>query len=213
MDFSQTSISLHRPLTSYSKVQQAIAAVIRNRRAFMNFKTNNLYLDVGCGPNDYPDFINLDWGWHPGIDICCDVTKGVPLGDEYVRGIFTEHCLEHLPYEAMPFVLGEFYRVMRSDTVLRIVVPDLEIYAKALVSGSPMPYGANEPTSAFSFNRIFYGNDHRFIYDYGTLAMLLTESGFSQIDHKSYGEGANPELIRDTKERAIESLYVEACKA
>ena len=96
LDFSNTRLSFRRPLLSYSKVQQVISFLIRNKRTFMNLKQPGLYLDVGCGPNTKPQNINLDWGWHPGIDICCNLTKGLPLPDNYVRGIFTEHCLEHL---------------------------------------------------------------------------------------------------------------------
>jgi hypothetical protein len=45
--------------------------------------------------------INLDYHWRPGIDICCDITRGLPLPDTYVRGIFSEHCIEHISFEAV----------------------------------------------------------------------------------------------------------------
>ena len=85
-------------------------------------------LDVGCGPNIDNKNLNLDYSWRPGIDICCDIMAGLPLRDEYVGGIFTEHCIEHIPFDAALFVFREFYRVMKPNAYVRIVVPDLEIY-------------------------------------------------------------------------------------
>jgi len=212
VDFSQTSFSLTRSLSSYSKVQEAVSAVIRNRRPFMQFKTKGYYLDIGCGPNMHPQYINLDYTWKPGMDICCDVTKGLPLTDSYVRGIFTEHCLEHLPFEAVPFVLKECLRVMMPGGLIRVIVPDLEIYVRALVSSSPIPYGDGDATPAVSFNHIFYEHDHKFVYDSATMSLLLHDAGFVEIAPQSFGKGADPILIVDTPSRAIESLYIEAQK-
>ena len=99
-DFSNTHFSIHRSLASYGKVRALVSLLIRNRRYFMNRKTEGLYLDVGCGANRSPAKLNLDYDWQPGIDICCDITRGLPLEDCYVRGIFTEHCIEHVSFEA-----------------------------------------------------------------------------------------------------------------
>src|SRR5579863_5017097 len=96
LDFSHTKFSVGRSVWSYSKVQHFTAALIRGRRAFMNLKTEGLILDIGCGPNSNPKNINLDYDWRPGINICCDITRGLPLPDNYVAGIFSEHCIEHI---------------------------------------------------------------------------------------------------------------------
>lgn len=103
-DFSQSRISARRSIWSYNKVELVVAALIRGRKSFMNVKTEGLILDVGCGPKSNPKNINLDYTWRLGIDICCDITKGLPLSNQYVSGVFTEHCLEHISFDAAIFV-------------------------------------------------------------------------------------------------------------
>ena len=46
------------------------------------------YLDIGCGPNPSPDFINLDYLWRPGVDLCWDVAHELPLAGDSLAGIF-----------------------------------------------------------------------------------------------------------------------------
>src|SRR5262249_4332098 len=113
LDFSNTKLQLRRPLTSYPKVQALIGVVIRNRHLFANIKRPGCYLDIGCGPNIDPHFCNLDFSWRPGIDVCWDVTKGLPLPDAYVSGIFTEHMIEHVSIDATMTLLNECKRILK----------------------------------------------------------------------------------------------------
>jgi predicted SAM-dependent methyltransferase len=222
-EFSRTKISFRRPLSNYGKVQVIISSLIRGRRAFMNLKTEGLILDVGCGPNSNSRNLNVDFHWRPGVDICCDITGGLPLTDDYVAGIYTEHCIEHIPIDRTLCVFLEFYRVMKAGTYLRIIVPDLEIYVNNYdlfrqTGELTMPYGADDAkkggvySPAVSVNRIFREHGHEFIYDFGTMAAMLEKAGFIEVNKASFGKGANPLLILDTPARAIESLYVEARK-
>ena len=222
-EFAHTKISFSRPISSYGKVQVIVSSLIRGRKAFMNLKTEGLILDVGCGPNSNSRNINLDHHWRPGVDICCDITRGLPLNDGYVAGIYTEHCIEHIPFDRTLFVFREFYRVMKAGTYLRIVVPDLEIYVTKYnlfrqTGELAMPYGVDDAgkcdiySPAVSVNRIFREHGHEFIYDFATMAAMLDNVGFIEVKKTCFGEGANPLLILDTPGRAIESLYVEARK-
>src|SRR5205823_1770272 len=121
------------------------------------------------------------------------------------------------------FVLREFYRIMKSGTYVRIVVPDLEIYVDRYdlfrkTGESSMPYGSEDAgeegiySPAMSVNRIFRAHGHQFIYDFPMMALMLEKVGFVEVKKFRFGEGANPSLILDTPDRAIESLYVEARK-
>ena len=74
----------------------------------MNRKSTGLILDVGCGPNANTQNINLDYEWRPGIDVCCDITKGLPFQNGYVAGVFTEHCIEHIRFDDALVVFVNF---------------------------------------------------------------------------------------------------------
>lgn len=225
MDFKQTRLSWTRPLTDYTKVQHLIAKVVRNRRAHINQAKVRAkqYLDIGCGPNTHETFINLDYGWHPRIDICWDVTRGIPLPDQAVRGIFSEHCFEHLPLESIAGILRECYRVLAPGGSIRIVMPDGELYLTRyteIMRGRgdlSLPYAENHAVDGIrspivTVNRIFRHHGHLFIYDYDFLRQLLQQAGFTDITRATCGVGRDPQLLIDSEPRAIESLYVEASK-
>jgi len=215
-----STINLKRPLNSYAKVQIVWGDLIRGKRQFINRKRieGKKLLNVGCGPFPKPEFINLDYGWKPEIDICWDITKQkYPLKGESVEGIYTEHCLEHIPFEKCMENLHEFYRLLKPNGTIRIVVPDGEIYfdlyqQKKTNKNVQMPYGENESTAMISINRIFRGNDHMFIYDFETLSALLSKAGFKQVVKQKYRIGRDERLLIDRPEREVESLYIEGVK-
>ncbi len=167
------------------------------------------------------EFCNLDYSWRPGIDVCWDVTRGLPFPDAYVSGIFSEHMIEHVSFESGLLVLRECRRILRKGGVMRIVVPDGELYLAGYAkyrAGEPyaMPLTEEDErlfpfvTPMISVNRIFREYDHLFMWDFETLRAALLKSGFSNAERRSFGEGADPKLLRDAPDRRIESLYVEA---
>jgi predicted SAM-dependent methyltransferase len=203
-----------RKLTSYSKVQSLIGSIVRCRTAFNHtkkFGTAKL-LNVGCGPFNKPEFINLDYSWHPGIDICWDITKKpYPLESGSLEGIYTEHCLEHIEFKDMKANLREFYRLLKPGGLLRVVMPDGEIYLdiyqrRKQGSNELMPY---EEGYISPMARI---NGHKFIYDFETMRRLMEEVGFKSIKKCSFRSGSDERLLIDQEYRRPESLYVEAFK-
>jgi len=219
-----SGISWNRSILSYGKVQRLISTVIRNRAIFMNRKIEGLVINVGCGPNAIQTCINLDYRWNPGVDVCCDITKGLPFDDGYASGVFTEHCLEHISFDETLSVLKEFHRVMRQSARLRIVVPDFEIYVDSYnrfreTGECTMPYAEwfelrrkdRIYSPAMSVNRIFRSHGHKFIYDFATLREMLRFVGFSDIRKMHFREGTST-LIFDAESRKEESLYLEALR-
>jgi predicted SAM-dependent methyltransferase len=224
------TISLQRPLTSYAKVQAAVGWVIRNRTFQLRRPRvrDSAYLDLGCGLNPHEDLINLDYLWHPRVDVCWDVTRGLPFADCSMRGVFSEHCLEHFPLAAARRLLSEIRRILAPGGTVRIVVPDAELYLRSYVrqidgdSTAVFPYqgqeGINAPWSPMlSVNRVFYQDrespfGHRTMFDFRFLALLLHDCGFVQPARCGFREGRDARLLIDTADRRVESLYVEASR-
>lgn len=219
-----------RPLTSYSKVQVWIAALVRNRRFQISSAVRGKrLLNVGCGNNVHPEFINLDYTWRPGMDICWDITKRLPLEDKTIDGIFTEHCLEHVGHSECIGVLKEFFRILAPGGAVRIVVPDaglyLDLYQRWKAGDTvPFPYVGGDGeldrlddsrvqfTPMMAVNRIFRGYGHHFAYDFETLASMLSHVGFVKISRTGFGDGRMASLLIDSELRRPQSLYVEASR-
>lgn len=207
------------------RVRRAISSVVRNRRMFIPARAvrGQEYLNLGCGHFPHDDFINLDWIWNRRVQIVWDLGRGIPLDDASLRGIFSEHCLEHLPLDVGGRVLGECHRVMRPGGTLRIVVPDGEMYLSGYTARTrgdatiTLPFSDHDEyrgvyTPIMSVNRIFHEHEHRFIYDYETLRCLLEMNGFVDIERSGFRQGRDTKLLIDREERAPESLYVEATR-
>jgi predicted SAM-dependent methyltransferase len=215
VDFSHTKLRLNRHPLDYAKVQRVVSALIRNRHAFADIKKPGTYLDIGCGRNTHADFCNLDYDWHPGIDVCWDITRRLPFPDHYICGVFTEHCLEHFSLDTGLAMLGEIHRILRPRGVLRVVVPDGELYLRNYASNIALPYAEGDAkthpiaTPMVSVNRIFRRHGHLFIWDFETLAAALLKLGFRDVTKAAFGEGRDGKLLIDTPSRKIESLYVE----
>jgi len=221
MDFSRTKITFRRPITSYSKVQAVISRLIRSRKFQLRTTPKSAYMNVGCGPNIHPGFVNVDYQWRPGV-VCWDITQGLPAADRSISGAFTEHCLEHLPLPQGYALLGEIRRVLAPGALLRIVVPDGELYLREYAAGAQarFPYEEGDQfmgvrTPMMSVNRIFYVQreqafGHNFMYDFQTLEKVLRLAGYTDIKRVSFMTGADPKLLIDSESRRVESLYVEA---
>lgn len=196
--------------------------LMRNSRLLYQPVEPGSYINLGCGPNILEGFVNIDADWVPGLNICCDITRGLPVPDSSVGGIFSEHCLEHLSLEQGRALLRECWRVLAPKSVIRIVVPDLEIYVRAYAQhldgatvAFPNEYFTNrsnvsQPVALI--NELFYGSGHRFIYDFHVLSDLLREARFHEIEKRSFGAGSDEKLLIDSPGRRSESLYVEARK-
>jgi len=222
-----TSI-LTRPITSYAKVQALLGHAFRNRTwQVRRERARSLrYLDIGCGLNAHSNFVNLDYRWHPGIDVCWDIRHGLPFSTASMKGVFSEHCLEHFSIPKGILLIGELRRVLRHDGVLRIVVPDAERYLRTYVrqtdgdSSAIFPFQETAPICGIEspilhVNRVFYQDrespyGHQVMYDFSLLRELLLSRGFSWVERASFRQGRDPVLLIDSADRESESLYLEA---
>jgi predicted SAM-dependent methyltransferase len=218
----------NRPITSYSKFHQLfnrfVTPAIINKKAFVSKKLTKgkEYLQVGCGYNIYPEFINTDIEWKPGVipwDVSVIKKDNYPIDSGVLQGVYTEHCMEHIPFESVKDNLNEFFRILQPGGTLRIAVPDgelfIDLYNKHRQGEKveiPCPDDRPEPTPMISINRIARSHGHLFMYDFETFKHMLEEAGFNDIKKETFRNGRNTKLLVDSELRRDESLYVEATK-
>lgn len=186
-------------------------------------------LNIGCGGRGKPGWVNVDVFPAPGVTCTFDCRKRLPFADNAARGIYTEHFFEHIDYtEEAPYFLAECRRVLKPGGVLRIVVPDAEKYLRAYCEAGWETISQVRGLNAEHFdpyaecryhtkmelvNEVFrQAYDHKFAYDFETLAFLLQTYGFSQVVKQDYGCSLLAELCIDQARRQSESLYVDAVK-
>ncbi len=78
-------------------------------------------LNIGCGNNILPGWVNLDVSALPGVDVVCDIEKlPLPFADEQFDEILCQDVLEHVEY--IP-ILRDILRIMKKGASLNIRVP------------------------------------------------------------------------------------------
>lgn len=201
----------------------------RSMRRKLTSETRNR-VNIGCGVQPTPGWINLDIISHPGVYFW-DCRRGLPFSDGSIAAIYSEHFFEHLDLytEAYPF-LRECLRCLEPRGVLRIVVPDAGVYLRAyagpwelLAEMRPLDrtvegwrdrwLGQIYQTKMQFMNAIFrQGYEHKYAYDEETLTFVMREAGFADVVVQQFGMSIDPKMAPDMKERRTESLYVEGIK-
>lgn len=82
-------------------------------------------LNIGCGPDIRPGWVNIDRDVYFGLDWRGDVLTGLPWPDETFDGAVANHVLQMVAYPDIVPWLNEVRRVLKPDARLRLLVPDL----------------------------------------------------------------------------------------
>jgi predicted SAM-dependent methyltransferase len=189
----------------------------------------NPKLNIGCGANVAPGWVNVDLEGPPGV-YRWDCRRGMPFDDESVDSIFAEHVFEHFDAVTGSKFLSECKRCLRPGGIVRIVVPDAGRYLK-LYQGDWSGFVPVRPlveengqyrdfwlervyrTKMEFINEVFrQGTEHKYAYDADTLMMKMRDAGFTRVIHQSYTVSAADGPPLDTQSRGGESLYVEGIK-
>ncbi len=88
-------------------------------------------LNVGCGLQHHPDWINLDHEAYAPDVVVHDVRRGLPFPDAAFDAVYHSHVLEYFTRQEARALIGECHRVLQPGGVLRVVVPDLEGIARS----------------------------------------------------------------------------------
>lgn len=202
------------------------------KRRFRN--ACGLRVQLGCGQNGKPGWVNLDRRRYPGVNCVYDCRRSLPFPDGSVQALYAEHFLEHLDYtEEVPEFLMECARVLAPEGTLRLVVPDMGAYLRAYslpvdeawerfrqlrplgAGGLDPAYECHYRTRMELINTVIsQGHQHRFAYDYEQLHYVLSQYPFRDIEQSTFAISRSAALANmDSLKRASESLYVEATRA
>lgn len=139
-------------------------------------------MKIYVGSRDYkPDgFLTLDIDEQFAPDIVGDIRNLDNIDTNSVAEIVASHVLEHLDWPDSFLAISEFSRILKSDGLLKIAVPDLDALTKMLLSGD----------SAFHVIGLIYGvggrenkfEQHRYGFTSGMLIEILTLLGFDEFN-------------------------------
>lgn len=186
-------------------------------------EAKDVRVNVACGPQVLPNFVNIDLFPCNSDVVGWDCRRSLPFSDESVLAVRVEHFVEHLETrEELPAFLRDCLRVLQPGGVLRIIVPDAERHLQAYCRpdlsgfrelGVPDPFPADLPTRMDIINHIFHQREeHRCAYDFETLRYRLNSAGFQRVEKMAYQKSFDPLLSQDRDVHALHSLYVDAIK-
>lgn len=177
-------------------------------------------LNVGCGPNRKPSWVNIDLD--PTSDLQLDIRRPLPFPDQSCDFIYGEHMFEHLSYPGdCELFLRECHRVLKSGGILSLGVPDAEPALKDYAAGrmEGFDWFARQPWApqwaATRLDKINYlfrqqseqlGVEHKYAYDFETLSRRLVDRGFVKVRRRDF----DPAL--DAEVRRTGTLYCDAEK-
>ncbi len=172
-------------------------------------------LHWGCNDKTPAGWINSDIKERPGIDLSCDILDGLPLDDESIDYIASQHALQELKITDQEKALRELRRVLKPNGVLRLCLPDLDRSIAAYQSGRREYFKVDDwetLSGNFICHILWYSYNHTlFTSDFAE--ELLRKAGFRDVRRVAYQQTASPYLeIVELDNRPEESFYVEAFK-
>lgn len=169
------------------------------------------------------------WSNHPGWLILNesdqDITKVLSFSDGIVQAIFTEHVIEHLPFNDAINFCRESHRILKSGGVFRIVCPMLDALNAANLEGENGKYeasilrhtyaqedqflrdlgtqGIEDFVKIFLINDVFRNHGHQFIWTADLMVKVLQAVGFSKVQVSKIGEGVKEDYCLERRCRSI----------
>ena len=183
--------------------------------SFPHTHRDHVFVNLGCGAQSGPEYINVDIVPAPHIHYVHDIKVLDMFASESVDLLYASHVMEHIPRHALDAVIAEWRRVLKPGGILRISVPDfdnlLKIYTAsgndinailAQLLGQEPPY-----------------NNHYSVWNWEFIKNFFIERSFTEVRRwdpktaKHYSMHDRAERTLSTGEASVLlSLNVEAIK-
>lgn len=190
----------------------------------LKLNRNKNYLNLGCAGDYFEGYVNADFFYKFKFwkkysltrDWQLDLRYPLDCPDGVFDGIFFEHTLEHLYPDDAQNLLRELHRIMKKGSTLRVTVPDLqkyiEYYNDELKEPEKSEFDTRFESPCVAISSLTQNYFHYSVWDYEHLKISLEMAGFSDVKKSAFGKAQDKKLDLDRRERAWETLYVEAIK-
>ncbi len=149
-----------------------------------------------------------------------NAARRIPHASGTVDVVYSSHMIEHLDRREAVGFLAECLRVLKPGGVLRLAAPDLrwsilEYMEKGRADEfvAQLQFDIDRPRGLVDGVRrlLSGGRGHHWMYDGPSLSRLVSSCGFTNAEIVPAGQTrlADPGGL-DLRERAIESVYIEA---
>ena len=148
--------------------------------------------NIGCGWRDFgKDWIHIDGGDYDHLDSDDIFIKEYESNSADL--IYSSHFIEYLDREEVIPLLERWKEVLKPNGVLRLAVPNFEVYSNLYSSGEyPLD----------NFLGVLYGKMpmgdetiyHKTVYDFHSLKSLLKNIGMKEIKKYNWEETSHSEF-------------------
>jgi predicted SAM-dependent methyltransferase len=150
--------------------------------------------NVGCGWRNFgKDWIHVDAGDYEHLQ-----STDIYLND-YEDGcadvIYASHIIEYFDRDEIKELLQSWERVLKSDGVLRIAVPNFSVIVSLYIKGYE-PYELEDFLGPL-YGKMRMGKDtiyHKTVYDFNSLKKTLENVGFKDVSHYDWRETEHSEF-------------------
>jgi predicted SAM-dependent methyltransferase len=213
---NQTTTGFRKAVKNVYREFRILRIHRRNLRTAAKYANHqDIQLHLACGRRIKDGWVNIDLS-SPTADIHLDLRERLPFKDSTVAIIYSEHFFEHLSYpEEVQQFLSECIRILKPGGLFCVGVPDTEPCCKNYADGNVEAFRAAQErwhpkwcdTMMHSVNYHFrQGEEHKYAYDFETLAKVLSSAGFTNIIRRPWDAG------RDAPRWEDGTLYVDAHK-
>lgn len=181
---------------SLLRMSNAISLTFHRQVARYRNRTG-IKVHLGCGNTLKPGWLNVDCYPPPPREGCemlvIDMRRRMPFTDGSVDCIYSEHFFEHVPIEiTREVLLPECYRILAPGGVIRVGVPDAELWINAYVAhrenAKTTRFVTGYPTPMMSVNVLARNSGHCCLWDYQTLQFTFAEAGFRDLRKTRAGD-------------------------
>jgi hypothetical protein len=207
-----------------------------------------MYVQYGCGFSAPEGWINFDasptlrWERLPVLGrlytkntkrfplnvLPGDIVKGLPIGSGKCTGVFASHVLEHLSLDDFYKALANTQVLLAAGGIFRLVVPDLEAFARKYVSlldsGSPSANATFLDDTHLGVRSSRQGlrakiydtirSRHLWMWDEPSMRTALGLQGFTDIRRCSFGDCIDPAFSKvENPGRFVNALAMECKRA